>query len=107
MVRKSRKSSPYFFRRVWSPFGHSIQAVRNTAGIALSAVDSAGKSVTGHLNDAVGNLVRPRRGGRRTQRRNKNRSNKNRSNKNRSRSNKNRSRSNKNRSRKNKNSMRH
>jgi hypothetical protein len=74
MVRKSRKSSPYFFRRVWSPFGHSIQAVRNTAGIALSAVDSAGKSVTGHLNDAVGNLVRPRRasgGKRRTQRRSK------------------------------------
>jgi hypothetical protein len=73
MVSKSRKSSPYFFRRVWSPFGHSIQAVRNTAGIALSAVDSAGKSVSGHLNDAVGNLVRPRRGGgkRSTQRRNK------------------------------------
>ncbi len=77
MVSKSRKSSPYFFRRVWSPFGHSIQAVRNTAGIALSAVDSAGKSVSGHLNDAVGNLVRPRRtggavGGKRsTQRRSK------------------------------------
>ena len=66
MVGKSHKSSPYFFRRVWSPFGHSIQAIRNTAGIALGAVDSAGKSVTGHLNDAVGNLVRPRRGGRRT-----------------------------------------
>ncbi len=72
MPSKSRKSSPYFFRRVWSPFGHSIQAVRNTAGIALGAVDSAGKSVTSHLNDAVGNLMRPRRGGRRTQRRNKN-----------------------------------
>jgi hypothetical protein len=66
MVGKSHKSSPYFFRRIWSPFGHSIQAIRNTAGIALGAVDSAGKSVTGHLNDAVGNLVRPRRGGRRT-----------------------------------------
>lgn len=72
MVHRTRKSSPYFFRRVWSPFGHSIQAVRNTAGIALGAVDSAGKSVTGHLNDAVGNLMRPRRGGkRRTQRRSK------------------------------------
>jgi hypothetical protein len=66
MVGKSHKSSPYFFKRIWSPFGHSIQAIRNTAGIALGAVDSAGKSVTGHLNDAVGNLVRPRRGGRRT-----------------------------------------
>jgi hypothetical protein len=66
MVGKSRKASPYFFRRIWSPFGHSIQAIRNTAGIALGAVDTAGKSVTGHLNDAVGNLVRPRRGGRRT-----------------------------------------
>jgi hypothetical protein len=63
MVRKTRKSSPYFFRRVWSPFGHSIQAVRNTAGIALGAVNSAGKSVSGHLNDAVGNLVRSRRSG--------------------------------------------
>jgi hypothetical protein len=97
MVSKSRKSSPYFFRRVWSPFGHSIQAVRNTAGIALSAVDSAGKSVTGHLNDAVGNLVRPRRGGARSSRKNKSSKNTHR--------NKNRSR--KNRSRKNKNSRRH
>jgi hypothetical protein len=96
MVRKTRKSSPYFFRRVWSPFGHSIQAIRNTAGIALSAVDSAGKSVSGHLNDAVGNLMRPRRGGARSSRKNK--SNKN------SRRN---TRRNKNRSRKNKNSRRH
>jgi hypothetical protein len=74
MARKTRKSSPYFFRRIWSPFGHSIQAIRNTAGIALGAVDSAGKSVSGHLNDAVGNLVRPRRSGgaRRTRRANKN-----------------------------------
>jgi hypothetical protein len=72
MVRKSRKSSPYFFRRVWSPFGHSIQAIRNTAQIALGAVDSTGRTVSGHLNDAVGNLTRPRRGGkRRTQRRRK------------------------------------
>ncbi len=96
MVRKSRKSSPYFFRRVWSPFGHSIQAVRNTAGIALSAVDSAGKSVTGHLNDAVGNLVRPRRGGARSSRKNKSSKNTRRN-----------TRRNKNRSRKNKNSRRH
>ena len=93
MVSKSHKSSPYFFRRVWSPFGHSIQAVRNTAGIALNAVDSAGKSMTGHLNDAVGNLVRPRRGGarrsRKNTRRNKTRANKTRNNKNKTRSNKN------------------
>jgi hypothetical protein len=81
MVRKTRKSSPYFFRRIWSPFGHSIQAIRNTAGIALGAVDTAGKSVSGHLNDAVGNLVRPRRasGGRRTRRRSNKNSKRNKS----------------------------
>lgn len=92
MANKTRKSSPYFFRRIWSPFGHSIQAIRGTANIALNAVENVGKSVSGHLNDAVGNLTRPRRGGARYSRKNK--SNKN-------------SRRNKNRSRKNKNSRRH
>jgi hypothetical protein len=65
MVRTTRKSSPYFFKRVWSPFSSGIGAVGNTAEIALGAVDSAGRAVAGRLNDAVGGLVGPRRGGRR------------------------------------------
>jgi hypothetical protein len=69
MVRKTRKSSPYFFRRVWSPFSSGIGAVGNTAGIALGAVDSAGRAVAGRLNDAVGGLVGPRKGGKRSMRR--------------------------------------
>jgi hypothetical protein len=82
MVHKTHKSSsPYFFRRIWSPFGHSIEAVRNTAGIALSAVDSVGKSVSGHLNDAVGNLVRSRRVRSSRRRTSLNRKNKSRRNK--------------------------
>ena len=62
-MRKTRKTSPYFFRRVWSPFSSGIGAVGNTAGIALGAVDSAGRAVAGRLNDAVGGLVGPRKGG--------------------------------------------
>ena len=98
--RRSRSSgSPYFFRRVWSPFGSAIGAVRstadigmglvkNTTGRALGAVDRAGYAVAAKLNDGVGGLVGParRRGTRR------NRSNRNRSNRNRNRSRRNRNR---------------
>ncbi len=91
MPRKSRRarrssSSPYFFRRVWSPFGSAVGAVRstadiglgfvkNTTGRALGAVDRAGYAVASKLNDGVGGLV-----GRRGTRRNRNRSNRRRTN---------------------------
>ena len=90
-MAKSRKSSPYFFRRIWSPFGSAVGAVRstadiglgfvkNTTGRALGAVDRAGYTVAGKLNDGVGGLV-----GRRGTRRNRNRSNRNRNRSNRNR----------------------
>jgi hypothetical protein len=104
MPRKSRRharrssGSPYFFRRVWSPFGSAVGAVRSTADIglglvkdttgrALGAVDSAGYAVASKLNDGVGGLVGPAR--RRSTRRNRNRSsrNRNRSSRNKSRRN--------------------
>ena len=94
MPRKSRRArrssgSPYFFRRIWSPFGSAVGAVRstadiglgfvkNTTGRALGAVDRAGYAVAGKLNDGVGGLV-GRRGTRRN--RNRNRSNRNRNRK--------------------------
>lgn len=95
MPRKTRRASrssgsPYFFRRVWSPFGSAIGAVRSTANIglglvknttsrAIGAVDRAGYGVATKLNDGIGGLVGParRRGTRRN--RNRNRSNRNKS----------------------------
>jgi hypothetical protein len=93
MPRKSRRGgrssgSPYFFRRVWSPFGSAVGAVRttadiglglvkNTTGRALGAVDRAGYAVAAKLNDGVGGLIGPRRRG---TRRNRNRSNRRRTN---------------------------
>lgn len=68
MVRKTRKSAPYFFRRIWSPFSSGISAVGNTADIALKAADSTGYTVARHLNDAVGGLVGPKRGGKKSRR---------------------------------------
>jgi hypothetical protein len=90
MPRKTRRArgsgSPYFFRRVWSPFGSAVGAVRstadiglgfvkNTTGRALGAVDSAGYAVASKLNDGIGGLVGSRRRG---SRRNRRRSNRNR-----------------------------
>ncbi len=96
MPRKTRRASgsPYFFRRIWSPFGSAVGAVRSTADIglglvknttsrALGAVDRAGYTVAAKLNDGVGGLVGPAR--RRGTRRNRNRSNRNRSRRNRNR----------------------
>ena len=91
MPRKSRRhsrrssGSPYFFRRIWSPFGSAVGAVRSTADIgmglvknttsrALGAVDRAGYAVATKLNDGVGGLVGPRRRGTRRNRSNRNKS---------------------------------
>jgi hypothetical protein len=98
MPRKTRRhsrharssGSPYFFRRIWSPFGSAVGAVRSTANIgmglvknttsrALGAVDRAGFAVATKLNDGVGGLVGPaRRRGTRRNRSNRNKSRRNR-----------------------------
>ncbi len=99
MPRKTRRhsrraaGSPYFFRRIWSPFGSAVGAVRSTADIglglvknttsrALGAVDRAGFTVAAKLNDGVGGLVGPaRRRGTRRNRSNRNKSRRNRNRK--------------------------
>jgi len=85
--RKSRRSrsstrksgSPYFFRRVWSPFGAGvnmvgrttntglgfvdntahggINLVRRTARGAVGAVGNIGYGIASSANDAIGGLV--------------------------------------------------
>jgi hypothetical protein len=68
MVRRTRKATG-LFRRLWSPFGHalmagteSVGAVTNTAkgvvGVGAKGVNRVGKSITGHFNAAVSDLVR-------------------------------------------------
>jgi hypothetical protein len=70
MVRRTRKATG-LFRRLWSPFGHalmagteSVGAVTNTAkgvvGVGAKGVNRVGKSITGHFNAAVSDLVRRR-----------------------------------------------
>jgi len=70
MVRRTRKALG-LFRRLWSPFGHalmagteSVGAVTNTAkgvvGVGAKGVNRVGKSITGHFNAAVSDLVRRR-----------------------------------------------
>jgi hypothetical protein len=90
-----KKGSPYFFRRVWSPFGAGVKLVGNTANVGLGFVDNTargslglvrstargaiggvgkiGYGVASAANNAVGGLV-----GRNRSRRNRNRSNRNR-----------------------------
>ncbi len=78
--RSSRKSgSPYFFRRIWSPFGTGINLAGKTANIGLGFVDNTahsgvnlvrrtargafgavgkiGNGVASSANEAVGKLV--------------------------------------------------
>jgi hypothetical protein len=68
MVRRTRKATG-LFRRLWSPFSHalmagteSVGAVTNTAkgvvGVGAKGVNRVGKSITGHFNAAVSDLVR-------------------------------------------------
>ena len=70
------------FRTLYSPVSHLIQATGNTASAVtnttrnvvrrgLRGVNSVGKSVTGHANSAVTNLVGKGRRGRRGTRRNR------------------------------------
>jgi hypothetical protein len=68
MVNRTRKATG-LFRRLWSPFSHalmagteSVGAVTNTAkgvvGVGAKGVNRVGKSITGHFNAAVSDLVR-------------------------------------------------
>ena len=78
--RKSRGGG--LFRTLYSPVSHLLQATGNTASAVtnttrnvvrrgLRGVNSVGKSVTGHANSAVTNLVGKGRRGRRGTRRNR------------------------------------
>jgi hypothetical protein len=82
MVRNSTRKSRHsgLFGRLWSPFGHalmaseeSVGAVTNTAkGVVRESargVNRIGKSITGHFNAAVTDLVK-RRKSRKNSRRN-------------------------------------
>ena len=86
-----KKGSPYFFRRVWSPFGAGVKLVGNTADVGIGYVgntagnviglvrrttkrttnglDKIGSGFAGAANNAVGGLV----GNRNRSRRNRNR----------------------------------
>ena len=70
-TRRNRKNG--LFSRLWSPFGHtlmageeSVGAVTNTAkGVVregVRGVNKIGKSVTGHFNAAVHDLIKGRKG---------------------------------------------
>lgn len=74
-TRKNRRNG--LFSRLWSPFGHalmageeSVGAVTNTAkGVVREGargVNKIGRSITGHFNAAVTDLIRKRKGERRT-----------------------------------------
>ena len=76
-TRKNRQSG--LFGRLWSPFNHllmageeSVGAVTNTAkGVireGARGVGKIGRSVTGHVNAAVTDLIRKRRNTRRNRR---------------------------------------
>lgn len=70
-TRKNRRNG--LFTRLWSPFGHalmageeSVGAVTNTAkGVVREGahgVNKIGKSITGHFNAAVHDLIKGRKG---------------------------------------------
>ena len=80
--RKSRRAntSRGLVSRLYSPVSHVLQAannvvgsvtgtVRNVAGRGIRGVNSIGKSVTGHTNAAVRNLIGRKRKSRRAGRR--------------------------------------
>lgn len=84
-TRKNRHSG--LFGRLWSPFGHalsageeSVGAVTNTAkGVVREGargVNRIGKSITGHFNAAVTDLIK-RRKSRKNSRRNTRRTRRN------------------------------
>ncbi len=78
--RNTRRSGGGLFSTIYSPVSHLLQATGNAAGTVtnttrnvvkrgLGGVNRIGKSVTGHANAAVRNLVsRKRRGGARKSR---------------------------------------
>lgn len=94
MVRRNSTRKNGIFSRLWSPFGHtlkageeSVGAVTNTAkGVVRESARGAnkiGKSITGHFNAAVHDLIKGRRtmkGGRKTTRRNRKNTRRNRRN---------------------------
>jgi hypothetical protein len=75
--RKSRGGG--FFGKIYSPVSHLLQATENAVGTVTGSVNSVaktgirginriGKSVTGHANSAVRNLVSRKRKSRRNNR---------------------------------------
>jgi hypothetical protein len=69
-ARKSNSSG--LFRKIYSPIGHLLQAtgeavgtvtntVRDVARKGISGVNSIGRSITGHANSAVRNIVSRKR----------------------------------------------
>ena len=94
-TRRNRKNG--LFSRLWSPFGHtlmageeSVGAVTNTAkGVVREGargVNKIGKSITGHFNAAVHDLIKGRKnrrtmkGGKKSTRRNRKSTRRNRRN---------------------------
>ena len=76
-TRKNRRSG--FLRRLYSPVNRGLQAVGNVGkevtntvgnvfGRAVTGVRRVGNTVTGRVNQGVGELVKSRRGGRRNRR---------------------------------------
>ena len=58
--------------RLWSPFGHTAMAASNTVGavantakgvvgVGARGVNRIGRSITGHFNAAVGDLIKGRK----------------------------------------------
>jgi hypothetical protein len=86
--RNSRRNNMNFmggrrglFSTLWTPIDHAGAAVDDAAGVAfkvprnfvhtgISGVRKIGRSVTGHANAAIGNLVSRKRRGSRKNRRN-------------------------------------
>ena len=71
--RGTRKGKFGLVRRLYSPVNHSVSAVRSVGSNAfrrsgrivntgLGFVQNTGRALTGHLDAAVNNLVRGRRG---------------------------------------------
>lgn len=88
MVGRNSSRKNGLFSRLWSPFGHtlkageeSVGAVTNTAkgvvSVGARGVNTIGRSITGHFNAAVHDLIKGRKnrrtmkGGRKTTRRNR------------------------------------
>lgn len=66
-TRKNRSSG--LMGRLWSPFGHTASAASNSVGavantakgvvsVTARGVNRVGRSITGHFNAAVGDLIR-------------------------------------------------